>query len=118
VELTALVAIPVLAYLVITLLVAFDAMIPAVPSEVALVTAGTLAAAQTTLNSPAAAVLGALAGDYTVYSLGRARLPGTLGRSRLGRRLRSPGSRFGAVASPRAACVRLAEPTRQDMSAR
>ncbi|NED95703.1 hypothetical protein G1H11_10305 [Phytoactinopolyspora alkaliphila] len=88
-ELTALVAIPVLAYLVIALLVAFDAMIPAVPSEVALVTAGTLAAggAFNAGWAVAAAVAGALAGDYAVYSLGRHRLPGALDRSRLGRRI-------------------------------
>ncbi|WP_129668928.1 DedA family protein [Phytoactinopolyspora endophytica] len=88
-DLLALVAVPVLVYVVIAALVAADAVVPIVPSEVAVVAAGTLAAAGE-LDVVAvliAAAGGALVGDCAVYLIGRHTLPGVLARSRLGRRV-------------------------------
>lgn len=84
-----MVAVPAVAYLVVTAFVAFDAIVPAVPSEVFVVSAGALAAAGH-LNvwwAGAAAALGAFAGDHAVYAVGRHKLPGVLDRSRFGRRV-------------------------------
>lgn len=89
-DLVSFVAVPALAYLVMAALVAVDAVIPAVPGEVAVISSGALAAAGH-LNivwAIVAATLGALAGDLTVHGLSRRALPGALERFRLGRRLK------------------------------
>lgn len=78
---------PLLAYLVIALLVAVDAIIPAIPSEVFVVSSGAFAAAgELDLAwAGAAAAAGALVGDHIVYGIGRHKLPRLLDRFRLGR---------------------------------
>ncbi|NED99074.1 DedA family protein [Phytoactinopolyspora halotolerans] len=88
-DLLALAAVPALAYMLIAALVAADAIVPVVPSEVAVVTAGTLAAAGRldAVSVLVAAAAGAVAGDSIVYLIGRHALPGRLARSRLGRRM-------------------------------
>lgn len=103
VELVSIAAAPVLAYLILAGLVALDAAFPTIPSDVAVVSAGALAAAgQLQIGWAAAAVvIGAMGGDHLVYIIGRRPLPGVLDRSRLGRRLhdaadRALGSMTGA----------------------
>ncbi|AYY11721.1 DedA family protein [Actinobacteria bacterium YIM 96077] len=88
VDFATLLATPGLVYAVIAALVAFDAAVPAVPSEVAVVTAGTLAVAGD-INLAwvlLSTIAGAVAGDYIVHTMGRRALPAILRRSRLGRR--------------------------------
>lgn len=89
VDLLTIAAAPALAYLLLAGLVALDAMFPAVPSDLAVVSAGALAATgHLGLGwSAAAVIVGAMAGDHVVYSVGRHWLPGMLERSRLGRRV-------------------------------
>ncbi len=90
-DLLSFVAVPALAYLVMAALVAVDAIVPAVPGEVAVISAGALAAAGH-LNvgwAIAAATLGALAGDLAVHGMSRRALPGVLERFRLGRSLKA-----------------------------
>lgn len=89
VDLIAIAATPVLAYLLLVGVVALDAVFPALPSDAAVVSAGALAATGY-LEAPwvaAAVVAGAMGGDHIVYQVGRRGLPGVLDRSRLGRRL-------------------------------
>jgi membrane-associated protein len=83
-----LVAIPLAAYLVIAVLVALDAAIPAVPSELFVVSSGAFAASGelSVVWAVVAAAAGAWAGDHAVYGLGRHKPPTALDRSRLGRR--------------------------------
>lgn len=90
-DLLAYAAVPLVAYLMVVAFVAFDAMIPAVPGEVVVISAGALAATGHLEVSwvVAAAALGAIAGDLTVYSISRSSLPGALDRSRIGRRIRT-----------------------------
>jgi len=73
------------AYLLLALVVALDAVLPLVPSEVALIGAGALVATGVAEPVPllAAGWLGALAGDLTSYGLGR-----RAGRFGVGRLLR------------------------------
>nr|WP_246221025.1 VTT domain-containing protein [Phytoactinopolyspora mesophila] len=63
---------------------------PAVPSEVFVVSSGAFAAAGELhlAWAVAAAAVGAVAGDHVVFGLGRHKLPGALDRFRLGRRAR------------------------------
>lgn len=89
-DLLSFVAVPALAYLVIAAFVAIDAVVPAFPGEVLVVSSGALAAAGH-LNvawSIAAATLGAVTGDLAVHGMSRRALPGALERTRLGRRLK------------------------------
>ncbi|HLT11048.1 MAG TPA: DedA family protein [Micromonosporaceae bacterium] len=88
-ELVSLVATPLLAYLLVAGMVALDAVFPALPSDVAVVSAGAFAATgHLELGwAVAAIVAGAMAGDHIVYQVGRRGLPGVLDRTRLGRRL-------------------------------
>jgi membrane-associated protein len=94
-DLIALAATPVLAYLLVVGIVALDATFPAIPSDAAVVSAGALAAAgHLSLGwAVAAVVAGAMAGDHLVYALARHKLPGILERSRLGRRIRRNADR-------------------------
>lgn len=73
------------AYVLLAVVVALDAVLPLVPSEVALVGAGTLVATGAADPVPvlAAGCLGALAGDCAAYGLGR-----RAGRFGMGRLLR------------------------------
>lgn len=90
-DLLSFVAVPALAYLVIAVFVAIDAVVPAFPGEVLVVSSGALAAAGH-LNivwSIVAATLGALAGDLAVHGMSRRALPRALERSRFGRRLKA-----------------------------
>jgi membrane protein DedA with SNARE-associated domain len=61
------------AYLVVLLFAVFDALVPVVPSETAVITAGVVAAAGHLSLSLviAAAALGAFAGDNSAYGIGR-----------------------------------------------
>lgn len=88
-DLLAPVATPLLAYLLITGLVALDATFPAIPSDAVIVSAGALAATgHLDVGWVAAAVVaGAMGGDHLVYAFARHRLPGVLERSRFGRRV-------------------------------
>ncbi len=90
-DLMSFVAAPLVAYLVMAAVVAFDGMIPAVPGEVFVVSAGALAAAGhlNVVWAVIAGTLGAITGDLAMYALGRRQLRDALGRSRLGRRVRS-----------------------------
>ena len=94
-DLIALAATPVLAYLIVVGMVALDATFPAIPSDAAVVSAGALAAAGhlSVGWSLAAVVVGAMAGDHLVYALARHKLPGILDRSRLGHRIRRKADR-------------------------
>jgi membrane-associated protein len=94
-DLFALAATPLLAYLLVVGIVALDATFPAIPSDAAVVSAGALAAAgHLSLGwAVAAVVAGAMAGDHLVYALARHKLPGILERSRLGRRIRRNADR-------------------------
>jgi membrane-associated protein len=89
-DLVELATTPLLAYLVVTAVVAFDAMFPAVPSDAFLVPAGALAAVGSLELGwvLVAAVFGAVVGDHAVYWVARHSLPGVLQRSRVGRRVR------------------------------
>jgi membrane-associated protein len=89
-DLVELATTPLLAYLVVTAVVAFDAMFPAVPSDAFLVPAGALAAVGSLELGwvLVAAVFGAVVGDHAVYRVARHSLPGVLQRSRVGRRVR------------------------------
>ncbi|PSL05452.1 membrane protein DedA with SNARE-associated domain [Haloactinopolyspora alba] len=92
------VAVPVAAYLVMAALVALDALFPALPGEVFVVSAGALSAAgHLDLGwTVAAAAAGAVTGDLTVYAISRHRLPRVLDRSRLGRRIQASVDRAHA----------------------
>lgn len=81
--------IPALAYVVIAALVALDAVFPVVPSEFAVVAAGSVAAAGdlSIVGAVLAAALGALAGNHVVYWLGRRQLTDAFSRTRMGRRV-------------------------------
>lgn len=94
-DLLTFVAVPAAAYLLVVALVALDAMIPVVPSEVFVVSAGALSAAGHLQVgwAVAAAVAGAIAGDHVVYAVGRHKLPDVLERSRLGRRVNRSAER-------------------------
>jgi membrane-associated protein len=99
-DLAALVATPLLAYLLVVGLVALDATFPAIPSDAFVVSAGALAAAgHLDLAWAAIAVVaGAMTGDHLVYAVARHRLPGVLQRSRLGRRLQRNAERaYGRI---------------------
>ena len=99
-DLAALVATPLLAYLLVVGLVALDATFPAIPSDAFVVSAGALAAAgHLDLAWAAVAVVaGAMTGDHLVFAVARHRLPGVLERSRLGRRLhRNAESAYGRI---------------------
>jgi membrane-associated protein len=99
-DLAALVATPLLAYLLVVGLVALDATFPAIPSDAFVVSAGALAAAgHLDLAWAAVAVVaGAMTGDHLVYAVARHRLPGALERSRFGRRLRRNAERaYGRI---------------------
>ncbi|WP_238992247.1 DedA family protein [Jiangella ureilytica] len=90
-DLLSFVAVPALAYLVIAAFVAIDAVVPAFPGEVLVISSGALAAAGH-LNvawSIAAATLGALAGDLAVHGMSRRALPRMLERFGVGRRLKA-----------------------------
>src|ERR1700754_4077375 len=90
-DLLSFVAVPALAYLVIAVFVAIDAVVPAFPGEVLVISSGALAAAGH-LNigwAIAAATLGAVAGDLTVHGLSRRALPRALERFGVGRRLKA-----------------------------
>ncbi len=89
VDIVTVAATPVVAYLLVMILVALDAVIPALPGEVAVISGGALSAAAHLGIGwvVAAAAVGAFAGDLTVYMVGRHRLPGVLGRTRPGRRI-------------------------------
>ena len=80
------------AYLLLALLVALDAVLPLVPSEVALIGAGSLVATGAAEPVPllAAGWLGALAGDCAGYGLGRR--AGRFGVGRLLRHRRGRGT--------------------------
>ncbi|WP_051426498.1 DedA family protein [Jiangella gansuensis] len=88
-DLLSFVSVPLAAYLILAAFVAFDAMVPALPGEVLVVSAGALSAAGHLDVGWAvvAATAGAIAGDLAVYGLSRRALPGALGRTRLGRRI-------------------------------
>ncbi|TDD99057.1 DedA family protein [Jiangella asiatica] len=88
-DLLSLVTVPVAAYLLIAAFVAIDAMIPALPGEVLVVSAGALAAAGhlDVVWAVVAATAGAIGGDLAVYGLSRRALPGALSRTRFGRRV-------------------------------
>lgn len=92
------VAVPLLAYVVMAALVALDAMIPALPGEVLVISSGALAAAGhlDVLWAVVAATAGAILGDLAVFTIGRHRLPGVLDRSRLGRRIQATVDRAHA----------------------
>lgn len=94
-DVLAVVATPILAYLLVAALVALDAGFPAIPSDAAVVSAGALAGAGQLHVAWAvvAVIAGAVGGDHLVYALGRHRLPGILERSRFGRRLRASAGR-------------------------
>jgi membrane-associated protein len=99
-DLAALVATPLLAYLLVVGLVALDATFPAIPSDAFVVSAGALAAAgHLDLGWAAVAVVaGAMTGDHVVYAVGRHRLPSVLERSHLGRRLHRNAERaYGRI---------------------
>jgi membrane-associated protein len=99
-DLVALAATPLLAYLLVVGLVALDATFPAIPSDAAVVSAGALAAAgHLSLGwSVAAVVAGAMAGDHLVYAVARHKLPAVLERSRFGRRLQRNADRaYGRI---------------------
>jgi membrane-associated protein len=89
VDVLAVAAAPAVAYLIIAALVAFDSIVPAVPSEVLVVAAGALAASGDLVAgwAVAAAALGAFIGDHLVYRIGRHGLSGVLARSWPGRRV-------------------------------
>jgi membrane-associated protein len=103
VDVLSVVAAPAVAYLLIAAFVAFDSILPVVPSEVLVVAAGALAASGDLVAgwAVAAAALGAFVGDQVVYRFGRHGLTGVLARNWLGRRVaRSIGQvhrRFRAV---------------------
>jgi len=78
-------------YLVVCAVAALDAVLPVVPSESVVITAGVLAAAgePVLVAVVAVAALGALAGDHASYLLGRLAGPGLQARARPGSRRRS-----------------------------
>lgn len=88
-DLLSLVAVPAVVYLVIAAAVAIDVVIPALPGEVLVVSAGALAAAGhlDVVWAVVAATVGAIGGDLAVYGISRRTLPAALDRSRLGRRI-------------------------------
>lgn len=90
-DLLSFVAVPAVAYLIVAAFVALDAMIPALPGEVFVVSAGALAAAGhlDVAWAITAATAGAITGDLAVFTLSRHRLPAALDRSRLGRRIQA-----------------------------
>lgn len=102
-EVLTVVAAPAVAYLVIAALVAFDSVLPAIPSEVLVVAAGALAASGDLVAGWAvvAAATGAFVGDHLVYRIGRHGLSGVLARTWLGRQITRSvervHSRFRAV---------------------
>ena len=83
------VAVPAVAYLIIASLVAFDSILPAIPSEVLVVAAGALASSGDLVAgwAVAAAAVGAFVGDHVVYRIGRHGLSGVLARTWWGRRV-------------------------------
>lgn len=86
-------------YLLLALAVAVDAVLPLVPSEVALVGAGAMVASGAARPVPVlvAAWTGAVAGDCCAYGLGR-----RAGRFGVGRLLRRPRGRDAVVWATRA----------------
>lgn len=88
-DLVALAAAPLVAYLVVAGMVSLDAAFPAVPSDGAVVAAGALAAAGhlNVVWCAVAVVAGSMTGDHLVYRIARHRLPGVLSRREFGRRL-------------------------------
>jgi len=88
-------------YALLFALAAVDAVLPAVPSETAVIAAAAFAASTgepSLLLVAAAAALGALAGDHASYALGRRAGPGGLRRLRGGRRARAVDAVTGLLA--------------------